>query len=232
MEQAHLALAVLLSANLDENFTTVDDLGSAPVLPSLSEVNGMAKRNNPYVRSAMETLKQAKLDVTVARAGFFPTFTLDVDYGIEANAFALHSTVAADPLKGPVPNLGYFVTAGMNVPIWNWGATGSRLHQAEYSRRQAQVELSQAQRETLSNLYAYFNQAKVARSEIETLREDADLASEGLRLAILRYKAGDAIELEVLSAQTALSAARDSLDIGQARYRVALATLQTLTGEF
>ncbi len=232
MEKAHLALAVLLSPNLDENFTTVDDTDNTPVLPSLVEVEGMAERGNPYMRSAMERLKQTNMDVTIARAGFFPTFVLDADYGIEANAFALRSTVAANPEKGPLPNLGYFVTAGMNLPIWNWGATESRLHQAEYNRRQAQVELSQAQRETLSNLYAYYNEAKVARSEIETLRQDAGIASESLRLATLRYKAGDAIELEVLSAQQALSAAQDSLESGQARYRIALATLQTLTGEF
>ncbi len=232
MENARLALAVLLSPNLDENFTTVDDIDIPPVLPSLVEVQGMAARGNQYVRSAMEALKQAKIDVTVARAGFFPTFSLDADYGIEANAFALRSTVAANPEKGPLPNLGYFITAAMNVPIWNWGATGSRLHQAEYSRRQAQVELSQVQRETLSNLYAYYNEAKVAQSEVGTLREAAGLASETLRLATLRYKAGEAIELEVLDAQNALTAARYALDSGQARYRVALATLQTLTGEF
>lgn len=232
MEEAHLALAVLLSPTLDENFTTVDDLDTPPVLPSLVEIDGMAERANPYVRSAMAALQQANADVTIARAGFFPTFSLDVDYGIEANAFALRSTVAADPKIGPLPNVGYFVTAGVNVPIWNWGATESRLHQAKYSRRQAQVDLSQTQRDTLGNLYAYYDEAKVARSQIETLRQDTHLASESLRLATLRYKAGDAIELEVLSAQTALSAAQNALDVGEARYRVALATLQTLTGAF
>ncbi len=232
MENAHLALAVLLSPNLNENFTTIDDIDTPPVLPSLVDIKEMAGRENQDVRSAIEALKQAKIDVAVARAGFFPTFSLDADYGIEANAFALRSTIAADPQKGPLPNLGYFVTAAMNVPIWNWGATGSRLHQAKYSQRQAQVELSQVQRQTLSNLYAYYNEAKVARSEIEVLREDAGLASESLRLATLRYQAGEAIILEVLNAQTALNAARNALDSGQARYRVALATLQTLTGEF
>jgi outer membrane protein len=232
MEHAHLALAVLLSRDLNEDFTTVDDLDSPPVLPSMAEINGMAEHANPYVRSAMAALRQAKIDVSVARAGFLPTFTLDVDYGIEANTFALRSTDVSYPEFGPQPNLGYFVTAGMNIPLWNWGATESRLHQAKYRRRQAQVDLSQTQRETLSNLYAYYNEAKVARSEIETLREDVDLASESLRLSIMRYKAGDAIELEVLNAQTALSAAQNALDVGEARYRVAVATLQTLTGEF
>ena len=123
MDHAHLALAVLISPVLDENFTTVDDLDTPPVLPSLGEIDGMAEHANPYIRSAMAALKQAKIDVSIARAGFFPTFTLDVDYGIEANAFALRSTAVSYPQYGPVPNLGYFVTAGMNLPIWNWGST-------------------------------------------------------------------------------------------------------------
>lgn len=230
--RAHLALAVLLSPVLDENFTTVGHLENPPALPSVEEVNAMAERSNPYIRSAMAALKQANADVSIARAGFFPTFTINADYGIEANAFALHSRVAAFPEKGVLPNLGYFVTAGMNVPIWNWGSTESKLRQAKYQRRQAQVELSQAQREALSNLSVYYNDAKVARSELATLQQDANLAADSLRLTKLQFKAGDAIELEVLSAQAALSSAKNALDMGAARYRVALATLQTLTGEF
>ena len=232
MERAHLALAVLLSPVLDDNFTAVDDLDNPPALPSVDRVDALAEHANPYIRSALATLKQTNADVSIARAGFFPTFTIDADYGIEANAFALHSTVAAFPEKGVLPNLGYFLTVGMNVPLWNWGSTESKLRQAEYRRQQARVELSQAQREALSNLTAYYDEARVARSELATLQQDANLASDSLRLTKLQYKAGDAIELEVLSAQTTLSSAKNALDMGEARYRVALATLQTLTGEF
>ncbi|MGC1872323.1 MAG: TolC family protein, partial [Acidobacteriaceae bacterium] len=230
--RAHLALAVLLSPVLDENFTTADDLDNPPALPSVDQVDALAQHANPYLRSAMAALKQAKVNVSIARAGFFPTFSLDVDYGIEANTFALNSTDVAYRQFGPQPNLGYFVTAGMNIPIWNWGSTESKLRQAEYRRQQARVELSQAQREALSNLSAYYNEAKVARAELATLQQDANLAADSLRLTKLQYKAGDAIELEVLSAQTALSSAENALVMGEARYRVALATLQTLTGEF
>lgn len=232
MARAHLTLAVLLSPVLDESFTTVDDLDNPPVLPSEDEVNTLAEHANPYIRSARAALKQANADVSIARAGFFPTFNIDADYGIEANAFALHSTVAAMPEKGVLPNLGYFVTASMNIPIWNWGSTESKLRQADYRRQQARVELSQAQREALSNLTAYYDEARTARSEVAMLQQDANLAADSLRLTELQYKAGNAIELEVLSAQTALTTAKNALDMGEARYRVAMATLQTLTGEF
>jgi outer membrane protein TolC len=232
MERAHLALAVLLSPVLDDNFTTVDDLDNPPALPSVDQVDALAEHANPYLRSAMAGLKQANVDVSIARAGFLPTFSLDVDYGIEANTFAMRSIDVAYRQFGPQPNLGYFVTAGMNLPVWNWGSTESKLRQAEYRRQQARVELSQSQREALSSLTADYDEAKVARSELVTLQQDANLAADSLRLTELQYKAGDAIELEVLSAQTALSSAKNALDMGETRYRVALATLQTLTGEF
>ena len=94
------------------------------------------------------------------------------------------------------------------------------------------MELSQTQREAISNLSSYYDEAKVARSELATLQQDANLAADSLRLTRLQYKAGDAIELEVVSAQTTLTSAKNALVMGEARYRVALATLQTLTGEF
>jgi outer membrane protein TolC len=232
MENAHLALAVLLSPTLNENFTAVDDMDDMPALPPFTDVTGMAERENQDVRAAMDTLRQAKADVTIARAGFFPTLSFDADYGIEANALASHSAIAAAKELGPLPNLGYFITATLNVPVWNWGATSSKLRQAEYRREQARVELSQVQREALSNLKSFYKEAATAREEVGTLREAADLAGESLRLTTLRYKAGEATVLEVVDAQTALATARNAFTDGQSRYRVALATLQTLTGNF
>jgi outer membrane protein TolC len=232
MNNAHLALTVLVSPTFDQNFTAVDDMDHTPVLPGLQEVKDLAARGNQDVRAALETLRQAKEDVTIARASFFPTLSVDVDYGIEANAFALHSRMAAMPEVGVLPNLGYFVTASLNVPIWNWGTTRSKLRQAEYRRRQAEADLSQTQREALNNLYSFYNEAAAAQSEARALREAVDLAAASLRLTTLRYQAGEATALEIVDAQNALATARNAFDDGQARYWVALATLQTLTGRF
>jgi outer membrane protein TolC len=232
MDNAHLALTVLVSPAFDENFNAVDDMDHSPVLPALQEVKDLAARENQDVRAALATLRQAKEDVTIARAGFFPTLTVDVDYGIEANALALESRVAANPELGVLPNVGYFVTGVLDVPIWNWGTTRSKLKQAQYRRHQAEADLSQTQREALNSLYSYYNEASAAKSEADSLREAADLATESLRLTTLRYQAGEATALEIVDAQNALATARNAFDDGQARYWVALATLQTLTGRF
>lgn len=232
MSKARLDLAVLLSPNLDLNFNLVDDMDQPPVLPPFGEVEAMAAHENQDVRAAVEALKAAQSDVTIARVGFLPTLSFDGVYGIEANALALRSTVAAAKELGALPNPGYFITASLNVPVWNWGATLSKLRQAEYRRQQAKVELSQAQRQALSSLYSFYNEAAVSRAEVQGLRQAADLAAESLRLTILRYQAGEATALEVVDAQNTLTTARNAYDGGQLRYRTGLATLQTLTGKF
>jgi outer membrane protein TolC len=48
----------------------------------------------------------------------------------------------------------------------------------------------------------------------------------------LRYQAGEATILELVDAQTTLTLARNAYDDGLARYRLAVANLQTLTGAF
>ena len=232
MENARLNLAVLLFPNFNQNFNVVDDLDVSPPLPALGDALRMAELNNPEIHAAMAVLRQTRYGVSMARAAFLPTLSFDLDYGIESNYFALRSLNVEFPEAGRLPNLGFFLTATLNVPVWDWGAMRSRLRQAKYQRQEAQVQLSYAQRQVLKSLYSYYNEASTARAELGTLRSSADLAAESLRLNTLRYKAGDATVLELLNAENTLTQARDSYASGLARYRVALAYLQTLTGSF
>jgi len=232
MDNARLDLAVLLFRDFDQNFTVVDDLNLAPALPAFTEIQTMAERENPDLRAANAALRAAALDVTIARQAFLPSLTADVAYGIEANAFALHSTVAAAPEKGPLPNLGYFATISLNVPVWDWGSRTSKVRQAQLKRDQAKVELTAAQRTLIRNLQGYYQEAQTARDQVDRLRHSMDQAAENLRLNGLRYQAGEATILELVDAQTLLIGARNAYDDGLVRYRLGLANLQTVTGMF
>ncbi len=232
MENARLTLAVLVFPTLNENFTVVDDRSAAPPLPPFDDLRVLAGRANPDLRAAMETLRAAGEDVRTARNAFLPNLLVDAVYGIEANEFALSSRIAAQPELGVLPNLGYFVTVNLTVPIWDWGATRSRVQQAQARERQAQVGLTQAQRQTVSNLYSMYNEALTARGAVDELQRVADLAAESLRLINLRYQAGESSALEVVDAQNTLAQARIVADDAETRYRVALAELQTITGAF
>jgi outer membrane protein TolC len=232
METARLSLAVLLFPDFSENFTVVDDLDSAQALPPFPEIQSMAARENPVLRASQEALREASFEVRSARNAFLPTLAIDVNYGIEANAFALHSTVAAAPAAGVLPNLGYFIVGNFQLPIFDWGVRRSKVRQAQTREQQARVELTQTQRQLLASLYSFYNEALTARAAVDASRRAAEFAAESLRLINLRYQAGESTALEVVDAQKTLVDARNAYDDAQTRYRVALSTLQTITGSF
>ena len=72
----------------------------------------------------------------------------------------------------------------------------------------------------------------MAHEAVDSSRQTADLAAESLRLTTLRFQAGESTALEVVDAQNTLISTRNAYDEAQLRYRVAIATLQTLTGNF
>jgi len=232
MEDTRLTLAVILFPDFNENFTVVDDLDSAPALPPFPDIQAMAAKENPDLRVALETALEADLDVKLAKTAFLPTIVVDTDYGIEANCFELHCTRAGHVDAGVLPNLGYFMTAVFNLPVWDWGTLRSKLHQAQYKQQSTKAQLSLVQRTLVSELYANYDEAMVARSALEEARRTAELAAEGLRLTNLRYQGGASPASEVVDAETTLVTARNAYADAQVRYRTVLATLQTITGSF
>jgi outer membrane protein TolC len=228
MNRSRLELAVLVFPDFQENFSVVDDLQMPEPLPSFPEVQAAAANKNPDLRAALAALRQANYEVAAAWNGFLPSLSLDYFYGIDANHFAVYQT---DPATGlQIRNLGYAATATLQLPIWNWGANRSKVKQADLRRQQARVELSFAQRQLLAKLQTLYNEAQTARSEMESLNQSAELAAESLRLTTMRYQAGESTVLEVVDAQNTLTVARNAFNDGQARFRVSLANLQTLTG--
>jgi outer membrane protein TolC len=232
MEDTRLGLSVILFPDFNQNFTVVDDLDTPPALPPFAEVQQLAEKQNPDMRVAMETAREAELDVKLAKAAFLPTITVEADNGIEANCFALHCTRSSIKEVGVVPNLGYFLTASLTIPVWDWGTLRSKVHQAEYKEESAKATLTQAQRTAISELYATYDEAMVARAGLEEAQKTAELAAEGLRLTSLRYEGGASLASEVVDSETTLVTARNAYADALVRYRTLLATLQTFTGSF
>lgn len=224
MERSRLDLAVLLFPDFNQDYTVVDDLQTPEPLPTFEETEVAGKKNNPDLRAALAGYEAANHEVTAAWGGLLPSLSLDYFYGIDSNKFAIRT-------EG-VRNLGYSAVATLQIPIFSWGADRAKLKQAELRRDQAHVELTFAQKQLLSHLHQFYLEAKTARSEMESLASSAEMAADSSRLTTMRYQAGESTVLEVVDAQNTLTQARNAYDDGQARYRVAVANLQTLTGPF
>lgn len=224
VERNRIGFAVLLFTAYTQEFSVADDLSTAPPLPSFTEVQDLAGRNNPDIRAAQAVVRQEKYELASARAGYFPTLSFDYFFGIDANQYAIYN-------REHLRNLGSAAQGTLTIPVWNWGATHSKVRQSELRLRQARLDLSLAQRQLLANLNSFFLEAQTAGAQVDSLRRAVDLSAESLRLTLLRYQAGEVTVLEVVDAQSTLTQARNAYADGLVRYRVALAALQTLTGK-
>jgi outer membrane protein TolC len=225
LDKARIGFAVILFPNYGQQFTVTDDLDNSPALPAHEEIANMAAKNNPDIRAAEATVQAQNFAITSARAAYLPTLSVDYFFGLQANQVAIH-----DPEGHNL--IGSSVVAQLNIPIWNWGINKSKVKKAELDLQQAKNDLSLTQRTLLANLDSFYVEAQVATSQLASLRESTADSIENLRLTRLRYTAGESTAQEVVDAQTLLVQARNAYDDGLVRYRLALASLQTLTGAF
>ncbi|QHN02875.1 TolC family protein [Granulicella sp. WH15] len=222
-QKSRLDLAVLLFPDPRSPYTV--ELPAPKPLASRADVETAASANNPELRSALASLHAADLGITAARAAYLPDLALNYSYGIDAAQFAAN---------GPegVRNLGYSASATLDVPVWDWFATQHRVKQAHILRDAAKVVLTNIQRKLIADLEEFYNEAALAHDQLDSLGLSVATARESLRLTRLRYTAGEATVLEVVDAQSSLTAAELAAQDGTVRYQLALANLQILTGTF
>jgi outer membrane protein TolC len=232
-------LGVLIFPGFSSQFSVVDDLQELMPLAPAPEVQAAAALSSPDIKAAQAGVQEAGYEIGIARYQYLPSFGVDFFYGIDANQFAVHTNTPTEASgRSTLPNftvdsrqnLGYSAQATLNIPVWNWGATRSKIRQAEMKRDQAQLDLSVAQRSLQRDLALAYAEVQAAQSQLDSLRSSVDLAAESLRLTVLRYQAGEAIALEVVDAQNTVTQSRNALDDGLVRSRVALTNIKLLTG--
>jgi outer membrane protein TolC len=223
-EKARLDLAVLLFPDPLTPYTLTNDLDQPSVLPTKAEVQADGAKNNPDLRAALQSARAAKYELNASKAAYLPDLTIEYFYGIDAPQFAL---------KGPdgAHNLGYSAAVTLDIPVWDWFATRSRVRQSAIRSDLANVELTATQRQLIASIEELYNEAAVAIQQLASLDESVRTAAESLRLTNMRYSAGEATVLEVVDAQNSYSLAQAAKVDGAVRYHVAFGQLQTLTGK-
>ena len=210
--QAHLALAVLLFPHFNEDFAVDDKLAPPAGLTPFEEVKVAGFENNPDLRSARAAVGEAEAGATVARYDYLPSLAFNFYYGIDANqlqatasnVYGATKSTQTNNVVNTRQNLGYAGDLTLDIPLWNWGTTRSKVRAAEASVHVAQVKASFAERELVANLHSSYQQTEVARKQVDSLARSRDLAEENLHLTMLRYQAGEATALDAVSAEDSL----------------------------
>src|ERR1035437_339087 len=221
-EKARLELGVLLFADPRTPFALVAGDGTAEI-PSRTEVEEAAGRNNPELKSALAAVRMSDAEVLAARAAYLPDLGLNYTYGIDAPQFAVNGP---DHLR----NLGYATSVTLDIPICDWLATEHKVKQSDIRRKAAQVALTAAQRRLIARLNEAWSEAAAARDQLVSLDASVATAAESLRLTKLRYTSGETTVLEVVDAQTAFVSVENAREGGRVRYQAARSDLETLMG--
>jgi outer membrane protein TolC len=231
-EKAHLELGVLLFSDPRTPCALSEPQSAAP-LASHEDVEQAAAKNNPELKSALASLDVSKADVQAAWGDLLPNVGLNLTYGIDANRFATNGPLVDDALHSngiQARNLGYSASVTVNLPVWDWLASEHKVKQSEIRRDATQVALNAAQRRLIAQLDEVYSETQAASDQLASLDASVNTAAESLRLTKLRYRAGEAIVLEVVDAQTAYVSAENAREDGRVRYETARAELATITG--
>ena len=223
-QRARLELAVLLYPDPSTTFTIAAP-AALPLLPARGSVEALARKSNAEIRSAAASLLGSQADTLASQSALLPQLNLNFTYGIDATNFGVN---------GPdgIRNLGYAMSAQLDIPIWDWLSTERKIKVSRLREKVAQTALTATQRRAVASLQEFYAEAAAASKQIVSLDASVTTARESLRLTELRYINGESTVLEVVDAQNTLTSAENARIDGNIRYQLALGNLQTLTGTF
>ena len=233
-EQARIALALLIFPDVNQSYELADDPSQVLTLPSMAEAQAEAATSNPELDAAEKNEQAAHKDLDAARAGYLPALSFDYFYGIDANQFATYGysySTYGGFARTRIQNLGYSALASLNMPIFTWGATHSKVKQAKSMEDVAQVDLSFARRQAVGEFEQDYAAAQTAEQDVAIRRQALADAIESRRLTLLQYRAGIATALEVVTAESDVDTESGALYDAITRYATAVANLATLTGK-
>jgi outer membrane protein, multidrug efflux system len=190
--QTENALSILLGRNpgpINRGLNLVDQPHLPDVPPGLPST---LLERRPDVREAEEALVAANANVGVAKANFFPQFSI-------TGSFGASSTALTSFLQGPAT----FWTVGGQLaqPIFEGGRITSGYRLAWAQRDQAELQYKQTVQQAFgdvsNSLYGYY-QSRQFRIKIE---EQTATYKESAHLANVRFTGGYTSFLEVLTIQ-------------------------------
>ena len=207
----------LLNISRTEPLTLTSEVAYQPFESSVEDCISYANRSRLDLAEERMKVQQKELAVESARAGKKPTVSLTLGTGLSSQFEPRHDT-SAD----------VSASVGVSWNIFDGGVTRGAIEAAEAERDIALLTLKKAEETIDLNLRkAYLNMREAEQrftatgDAVRQAREDDHIANE-------RYRAGEGILLDIIDAQTALSAAETnaiSARYDYARYRAQVENL-------
>jgi outer membrane protein TolC len=229
--QAQVAVALGQDATADIEAVPPAELVSAATAglgepPPVDVLLTRARDRRPLLAAQGALASAAERDVTIARAGYWPTLSAQASYSRAGQELFGTEGVYGDPTRQYSANAGLVLSWN----IFSGRETSAGVQRASASERRARLELEQAALEVSAEL-ASARANVVAQQRAARLAADAVAQAElGERLARERWEAGATTQLEVRDAALRLTQARLTLVSARVDHVVARADLSRAAG--
>lgn len=213
-------LAQRLNIAQDANLTLADTVQVGPDWPlSLEETITLAFKSRVELQQRIAQRNIALQNRRVALAAIQP----------QLSAFANFNVF--DQLTDSVsPQYGYAVGVQMNIAIFDGGGAKASAGRQESLAASAAEQFASTRDEIRFQIERGYNTLVASKENIGTARTALTSATEGLRLARLRFQAGVGTQQEVTNAETTLTQAQGNLLTAILNYNRALALLERSVG--
>jgi TolC family type I secretion outer membrane protein len=180
-----------------------------------------ALQRRPELLSAERQISVAKANVQVASSGYKPQASVFGNYAWHDYSF----TNRLDDTRE-----GWTLGANVSWALFDGMLTRGKITQARAQLQEANLDYADTRRQVELEVRQAYSDYLQTLELIEAQKKTVEEAEESLRLAEARFRAGTGTQLDVLSAQTALTEARSNEIQALHDYNVAIATLERVTG--
>jgi TolC family type I secretion outer membrane protein len=179
-----------------------------------------ALQRRPELLAADRQVAVAKANVQVASSGYKPQASVFGNYGWHDYSF----TNRLDDTRE-----GWILGANVSWALFDGMLTHGKVTEARAQLQEANLDYADTRRQVELEVRQAYSDYLQTLELIEAQKKTVEEAEESLRLAEARFRAGTGTQLDVLSAQTALTEARSNEIQALHDYNVAIAMLERVT---
>ena len=217
-------LAVHLPKNIAEEvpLQLSDTLESLPYEIDLAAALARALEKRPELAAARKAEALRREDLVNSKSGYKPNAQVFGGYQWQSLPYE-------NDLSGDLS--GWIAGAQLSWNIFDGQLTRGKIMEAKARYERAKLDVDESGRQIELEVRTAYSNFIEEREVLESQKMVQEQALEALRLAEARHKAGTGTQLDVLSAQTALTQARTTQAQALHDYAVARARLQRALGE-
>lgn len=230
-DKAKADLVALIGLDVDKEYSFVDPAISTVLSPSeldstsakyanFQQLVQRAIASRPDYKGARESYNAAQSGVTVARSGYLPSLNAFAGYG-------LSSREVRTLTDNKTLNWGL----SMRWNLFDGFQTNNSVQSAIASRRNAEISLTQAERDINAQMKKALLDLEAARKQYEVSQKAVVSAGEDLKIAEERYNLGAGTLLDMLVANANLVSAQANSVNAVYNYITAHRNLEYTLGE-